>query len=279
MRMLREQARRTMPPQWVGVVGGFTEWQFSERRLPTLAELNEAAPDTPVFVLHLYDRALLNRAALRAVGYTKESPNPPAGEIVRDAAGNPTGLLIARPNAMILYAALAKGPKLSPEYQVNSSRHFMRELNRLGITSVIDAGGGFQNYPEDYKVVEQLHLEGLLTVRIAYNLFPQKPKEEIADFTRWTGMLKPRQGDDMYRHNGGGEMLVFSAADFEDFLEPRPEMADTMEAELERVVRLLAENRWPFRLHATYDETINRALNVFEKVNKDVPFDGIRFII
>jgi predicted amidohydrolase YtcJ len=110
-------------------------------------------------------------------------------------------------------------------------------------------------------------------------LFPQKPKEEIADFTRWTGMLKPRQGDDMYRHNGGGEMLVFSAADFEDFLEPRPELADTMEGELERVVRLLAENRWPFRLHATYDETITRALNVFEKVNRDVPFDEVRFII
>src|SRR5438105_12515908 len=101
MRMLREQARRTMPPQWVRVVGGFTEWQFSERRLPTLAELNEAAPDTPVFVLHLYDRALLNRAALRAVGYTKETPEPTGGHMSREQAGNPTGLLIARPNASI----------------------------------------------------------------------------------------------------------------------------------------------------------------------------------
>src|SRR4051794_29532099 len=279
LRMLKEQAQRTPAPQWVRVVGGWSEFQFAERRMPTLEEINAAAPDTPVFVLHLYDRAILNRAALRAVGYTKESPNPPGAEIQRDADGEPTGLLIARPNAMILYATLAKGPKLPFEDQVNSTRHFMRELNRLGITSVIDAGGGFQNYPDDYKVVEQLHREKFLTVRIAYNLFPQKPKEEIADFTRWTGMLKPRQGDDMYRHNGGGEMLVFSAADFEDFLEPRPELADTMEGELERVVRLLAENRWPFRLHATYDETITRALNVFEKVNRDAPFDGVRFII
>jgi predicted amidohydrolase YtcJ len=279
LRMLKEQAQRTPAPQWVRVVGGWSEFQFAERRMPTLEEINAAAPDTPVFVLHLYDRAILNRAALRAVGYTKDTPNPPGAEIQRDAGGEPTGVLIARPNAMILYATLAKGPKLPFEDQVNSTRHFMRELNRLGITSVIDAGGGFQNYPDDYKVVEQLHRDKLLTVRIAYNLFPQKPKEEIADFTRWTGTLKPRQGDDMYRHNGGGEMLVFSAADFEDFLEPRPELAPTMEGELERVVRLLAENRWPFRLHATYDETITRALNVFEKVNKDVPFDGVRFII
>ena len=51
-------------------------------------------------------------------------------------------------------------------------------------------------------------------------------------------------------------MLVFSAADFEDFLEPRPDLPTTMEAELTEVVTLLAKNRWPFRLHATYDETI-----------------------
>jgi predicted amidohydrolase YtcJ len=196
LRMLREQARRTPSGQWVRVVGGWSEFQFAERRMPTLDELNKAAPDTPVFVLHLYDRALLNRAALRAVGYTKESPNPPAGEIVRDAAGNPTGALIARPNAMILYSTLAKGPQLPPDYQLNSSRHFMRELNRFGITSVIDAGGGFQNYPEDYRIVEQLHKRGQLTVRIAYNLFTQTPKGELADFERWTGMVKSRQGDD-----------------------------------------------------------------------------------
>src|SRR5580704_17418396 len=84
LRMLREQATRTPTGQWVRVVGGWSEFQFAERRMSTLDELNQAAPDTPVFVLHLYDRALLNRAALRAVGYTKESPNPPAGEIVRD---------------------------------------------------------------------------------------------------------------------------------------------------------------------------------------------------
>jgi predicted amidohydrolase YtcJ len=58
----------------VRVVGGWTEFQFAEKRMPTLEELNAAAPDTPVFVLHLYDRALLNRAALQAVGYTKDTP-------------------------------------------------------------------------------------------------------------------------------------------------------------------------------------------------------------
>jgi predicted amidohydrolase YtcJ len=277
MRMLKEQARLTPPPQWVRVVGGWTEFQFAERRMPTLDEINEAAPETPVFVLHLYDRAFLNGAALRACGYTKDTPDPPAGEIQRDKRGNPTGLLIARPNALILYATLAKGPKLPFEDQVISTRHFMRELNRLGITSACDAGGGFQNYPDDYRVVADLAKRGELTVRIAYNLFTQRPKQEKEDFARWVKMTRPGEGDDYYRVNGAGEMLVFSAADFEDFLEPRPDLPQSLEAELTEVVTLLARNRWPFRLHATYDESITRFLNVFEAVNRDVPFDGLRW--
>jgi predicted amidohydrolase YtcJ len=116
----------------------------------------------------------------------------------------------------------------------------MRELNRLGITSAIDAGGGFQNYPEDYQIIEQLHKNGELTVRIAYNLFTQKPKGELADFQNWGSALTPRQGDDYL---------------------------------------LLAKNRWPFRLHATYDETIARALNVYEEVNREIPLQGLHWFI
>lgn len=277
MRMLKAQVLRTPAPQWVRVVGGFTEHQFVEKRLPTLDELNATAPDTPIFILHLYDRALLNAAALRAVGYDRNTPNPPGGQIERDRHGNPTGLLLAQPNAAILYSTLAKGPRLPAEYQKNSSRHFMREVNRLGVTSVIDAGGGFQNYPDDYRIIEELHAAGELTVRIAYNLFTQKPKQELADFSGWSKTVKPGQGDDLYRHNGAGEMLVYSAADFEDFRMPRPEMSASMESDLEPVVRLLAENRWPWRLHATYDETISRALDVFEKVHRDVPLSNLHW--
>jgi len=278
LRMLKEQVDRTPSPQWVRVVGGWSEFQFAERRMPTLEEINVIAPDTPVFILHLYDRAYMNKAALRAVGYTRDTPAPPGGEIQRDSSGEPTGLIIASPNAMILYSTLAKGPKLSLEHQVNSTRHFMTELNRFGITSVIDAGGGFQNFPDDYKVVNELNEKKQLTLRIAYNLFTQRPKQEFEDFENWTGSVELYQGDDMYRHNGAGEMLVFSAADFEDFLQPRPDLPDNMEAELERVVRLLVEKRWPFRLHATYNESISRFLNVFEKVNSDIPFAGIPWI-
>ncbi len=277
LKMLQEQVARTPPPQWVRVVGGWSEFQFVEKRLPTLQELNALAPDTPVFILHLYDSALLNAAALRAVGYTKETPDPAGGRIERDKFGNPTGLLIAEPNAMILYATLAKGPKLPLEDQINSTRHFMRELNRLGLTSCIDAGGGFQNYPEDYQVIEELHRKQQMTIRIAYNLFTQNPGKELSDFQRWSKVIQPYSGDGMYRQNGAGEMLAFSAADFEDFLYQRPDMPPKMESDLKGVVRFLVENRWPFRLHATYNETIERALAVFEEINREVPFNNLRW--
>ena len=274
LRMLKEQAQRTPPGQWVRVIGGWSEFQFAERRMPTLDEINAVSPETPVFVLHLYCRGMLNKAALRACGYTRDTPNPPAGEIQRDGNGNPTGLLIARPNAGILYATVGKQPKLPPEHQMNSSRHFMRELNRLGLTSLVDAGGGSQIYPDDYAIMEELHKRGEMTVRMAYNIFTQKPKQEKEDYLRCMKLTAPGQGDDFYRCNGAGEMLVYSAADFEDFLEPRPDLPSNLEKDLKAVVSLLAANQWPFRLHATYDESIARMLNVFEEVNREIPFNG-----
>lgn len=279
LRMLREQAARTPAPQWVRVVGGWSEFQFAERRMPTLEEINAAAPDTPVFILHLYDRALLNAAALRAVGIGPDTPDPPGGIIYRNRRGAPSGLLLAEPSALILYSTLAKGPILPFEDQLNSSRHFQRELNRLGVTSVLDAGGGGQNYPEDYRVIETLHARGEMSLRIAYNLFAQKAGHEFADYEKWTGMVRAGSGDAMLRLNGAGENLLWAAADFENFLQPRPHLATSMDAELERITRLLVEQRWPFRIHATYDESIARFLDVFERVNADVPFAGLRFLV
>ncbi|WP_372715729.1 amidohydrolase [Novipirellula sp.] len=276
---LKRQADMTPPPQWVRVIGGWNEFQFKEGRMPSIDEINKAAPDTPVFLLHLYDSALLNKAALRVLGFDRNTPNPPGGLIARDAKGNPTGLLIAEPSALILYSTIANAPKLSLEDQLNSTRHYLRELNRFGVTSVSDAGGGGQNYPEDYSVVKQLDEAGQLTVRIAYSLFAQKPGEELADYTRWLDMTKPGDGGDLLRVNGAGENLVWSAADFENFLQPRPDLRPLMEHELEAVIRKLAEARWPWRIHATYDESIGRFLDVFERVHREVPIDQLRWFI
>ncbi|RZB15780.1 amidohydrolase [Streptomyces sp. F001] len=264
--MLREQAARTPKGQWVRVVGGWSAEQFTERRLPTVAELNAAAPDTPVFVLHLYQSAVLNRAALKAAGFTKDTPDPKGGQIVRGRDGEPTGMLLAAPSALILYSTLAKAPVLDGEHRKTSTRHFLRELNRFGLTSAIDAAGGFQNFPDNYSTVIELAEAGELSLRIAYHLFPQTPGQEIDDLARWIEMARPEDGDAWLRLNGAGENLTWAAADFENFTQPRPELTPDYEAEFEKAVRLLMENGWGFRLHATYDETIRRDLAVFEKL-------------
>jgi predicted amidohydrolase YtcJ len=69
-------------------VVGVERFQFAEKRLPTLDELNKAAPDTPVFVLHLYD-ARCSTGPLKVVGYTRDTPNPPGGEISRTPTATP----------------------------------------------------------------------------------------------------------------------------------------------------------------------------------------------
>ncbi|MGX4733515.1 amidohydrolase [Kitasatospora griseola] len=263
--MLREQAERTPAGQWVRVVGGWSADQFVERRLPTLAELNAAAPDTPVFVLHLYQSALLNKAALRAAGFTRDTPDPAGGQIVRGHDGEPTGLLIAAPGALLLYSTLAKAPTLDEADKVDSTRHFLRELNRFGLTSAIDAAGGFQSFPENYGTVMELARRGELTLRIAYHLFPQTAGQELDDLKRWIDTVRPGEGDEWLRLNGAGENLTWAAADFENFTEPRPQLG-AYESEFEKAVRMLMENGWGFRLHATYDETIRRDLAVFEKI-------------
>jgi predicted amidohydrolase YtcJ len=277
LRMLREQVERTPPPQWARVIGGFNALQFRERRLPTLDELNAIAPETPVFILHLYDRALLNRAALRAIGWEDQVPAFPAAEVELDARGRPTGMLVAAPNATGLYAAIGKLPTLDEDDRINSTRLFLRELNRLGITSAIDAAGGGFTYPDDYRVVEKLRDSGELTVRIAYNLLTTQPGAELDQYRSWAKLASPGDGDEFLRHNGAGELLVWSGIDFEDFRQPRPDLPEVMEHDLADVIRFFAQRRWPFRLHATYDESITRFLDVFEQVDREIPFAGLRW--
>ncbi|MFC3196526.1 amidohydrolase [Parapedobacter deserti] len=279
LQLLKEQARRTPEGQWIRVVGGWNEYQFEEKRLPTLEEINEATGDVPTFILYLYGKAWLNKAGLEKLAITGDTPNPPEGLIQKDSNGDPTGLLVAEPNAFILYSTLGKLPNMTRVEEVNSTIQFMTELNRLGVTGVMDAGGGFQNFPDDYGITDELYEQGKITVRLPYFLFAQNKGSEPEDYNRWIGMVelhaeKPTNKIDYYV-GGGGENIVGDAADFENFLFPRPVLTPTMEFQLKRVIKLLVTNRWPFRLHATYNESIDRFLKVIEEVNQETPLDGL----
>ncbi len=278
--MIREAARHTPEGQWVRVIGGWSPYQFEERRMPTIAELNEAAPETPVFVLFLYSQGFLNRTGVERLGITPTT-EPPAGSRYEFIDGG--AILHAEPNPTILYQTIARLPQLSPEDQVNSTRHFYRELNRLGLTSAIDAGGGGHAFPENYEGSRVLAETEGLPLRISYYLFPQKPGKELQDFERWIEEnTQGSSGDANHIHGyeleGGGEFLTWSAGDFENFMAPRPDLADGYRGELKAVTELLVRNGWPIRIHATYDESISKILDVFEEVFREQEYQG-RWVI
>lgn len=280
--LVSEQAKRTPKGQWVRVIGGWSPYQFKEKRMPTLEELNKAAPNTPVFVLFLYSGGLLNKAGMKALGIGRNSVAPEGSRYERDADGNPTGRLIADPNPMILYRTIAALPPLDAKQQYNSSIQFYRHLLSLGETSAVDAGGGGHQFPNDYKASTKLAADGELPMRVSAFLFPQKPGEERKQFEEWMAGYHHDQNfhsdhDNGYVIEGGGELLVWSASDYENFTSGRPDLKAQAEEELEEVVRLHVKNGWPFRIHATYDESIGRMLNVLEKVNETQPLSKVRW--
>ena len=290
LNMIAEQAKDTPSGQWVRVIGGWSPYQFAEQRMPTPAELTRAAPDTPVYVLFLYSQGFLNKAAVETLGLTPGMQTPPgtAYEFTDDGGA----IIHAKPNPDLLYGTIGALPPMTAEQQAVSTRHFYRELNRFGLTSVVDAGGGGHHFPEDYAGSEALAQTGELPVRISKYLFPQAKGNELAEFQRWTQdwEVNANRAQDLmnaYVVRGGGEFLVWAAGDYENFLDDRPDITTRPQwrSQLLDVTRHLLQNRWPLRIHATYDESVNHILDVFneahalEVADGRLGFGGIRFAI
>jgi predicted amidohydrolase YtcJ len=271
LQMIRKQAMRTPKGQWVRVVGGWSPYQFREKRMPTIAELNDAAPGTPVYVLFAYSEGLLNRAGVAALGWTPDT-KPPEGGSYEFVDG---GAILRKPAAA--YTPIGKLPALSAEDQVDSTQHFFRELNRFGLTSVIDAGGTNLPYPDDYQALAKLATRPSFPVRVSNLLFAQRPGTEREFYEKLSAEEKLNVNRAASRLNGyvfdgAGEVLVWSSADFEDFMAPRPDLKPQMERELAEVTRFVAKKQWPIRQHATYDQSVSRILDVFEPIFKETGY-------
>jgi len=271
LEMIRDQAKRTPKDQWVRVIGGWSPYQFKEKRMPTVAELNDAASDTPVFVLFAYSQVLLNKAGVAALKLTPES-KPAEGDHYEFVDGG----AIIRGTAAV-NATVAKLPPLSDVGdQLNSTQRFFRELNRFGMTSTVDAGARVA-YPDDFQAVATMASRPKFPMRISNFLTAQNAGTELKAFEKWTAGEK-RGGNraasrlNGYVLEGAGEVLLFGAHDFENFMAPRPEWKEQVERDLTAVTRVIASRQWPIRIHATYDETISRILDVFEPVFKEAGY-------
>ena len=271
---IRTEAERVPEGEWVRVIGGWSPFQFEERRMPTVEELNEIAPDTPVFVLYLYSQGFLNQAGVEALGYTPETETADGSRIEFLEGGG--AILHADPNPAILYSTIGALPQMSEDDMVNSTRHFYRELNRLGMTSSIDAGGGGHVFPEDYVGTRNVATNDGLPLRLTYYLFAQDPGGELAEFEDWIANNQVGENLDVahdhgYELDGAGEFLVHSVGDWENFLAPAPDLSERKDprGDLHEVTTMLVEAGWPLRQHATYGDSVALIMDVFEQVAEE----------
>ncbi|MEO1012202.1 MAG: amidohydrolase [Bacteroidota bacterium] len=265
--MLAEEVKHTPKGQWIRVVGGFSWEQFREKRMPTLEEINKVAPNHPVYIFYLYAYGMLNRKAVEVLDYDTEPIDLyHKGRIEKDRMGRATGIITAAPSGLIMYKTLTKLPTKTKEQQILGTRHFMNEMNVLGLTSISDAGGGGMQYPDAYDVIGDVHQRGLSTVRVGIHTFPQVGGREYDDYKKWVGMIKPGDGDDMYRFIGGGENIAWAAYDYEIFAQERPDLERNVKEVALPIYKLLAENNWPWRQHITYNESAEILLDIYEEV-------------
>ena len=155
----RETARRPRGT-WIWTPRTYPT-RLSEHRFPTRAELDAAAPDHPVIVDCAYAFSL-NTAALKAAGITRDSPNPPGGSIVKDASGEPSGLL------RNTRALLARFQRASQEATADALEQVHRQYLASGITSVIERGAtreGFETYKR-LKSAGRLQVRSTVTIRV-----------------------------------------------------------------------------------------------------------------
>jgi predicted amidohydrolase YtcJ len=275
LEMIREQAKRTPKDQWVRVMGGWSPYQFRERRMPSVAELNAAAPDTPVLVLFAYSEVFLNRAGVAALQLTSASPSAQVGRVDFVDGG-----AIVSGGSPAVYAAIGSLPTLAdPADKLNSTRYFLRELSRFGLTSVVDVGATGIAYPNDYAPLTTLASRPKFPVRFSNFVFAHKRGAEVDSFAKWTRQEQLDVNLAASRLNGftlqgAGEILAWDAADYENFMYDRPELNEQTIAELAEVTRVIAKGRWPMRVHATYDESISHILDVFERIFEETNYTG-----
>src|SRR5207302_9544638 len=135
--------------------------------------------------------------------------------------------------AAAVYWPIGQLPALSAEDQVNSTQHFFRELNRFGLTSAIDAGGTNLPYPDDYQALAELATRPSFPIRVSNLLFAQRPGTEREFYEKLSvgekhNVNRAASRLNGYVFDGAGEVLVWSSADFEDFMAPRPDLKPQM---------------------------------------------------
>ncbi|HZL93474.1 MAG TPA: amidohydrolase [Vicinamibacterales bacterium] len=266
---IRAAARAMKPGSWLIVAGGWNVQQFEENRRPTQAELTDVAPNNPVYVQLGYGWAMLNPLAHKALGLTNESDLPQGGRFERDSNGALTGAVTGAQNAIV--ALFDRLPRPTFAQQIEGTKAFFRELNRLALTGVVDPGGNNLTAP-DYEALFKVWRDKAMTVRVAYTLNGQTPGKEFEELRDLTGLLPMGFGDDMLRFNGLGERITVAMNN-----NNAPSQAD--KDAYYRIVRWAADRGMSLTMHWGNDASVDHLLSIFERVNAEIPIAPLRWSI
>ena len=266
---IRKAAQTKPRGSWLIVAGGWNEQQFAEKRRPTQAELEAAAPENPVYVQLGYGWAVLTDDGLRALNIAADADIPNGGRLERDAGGKPTGA-VTGPQAAII-ALFDRLPRPTYAQQVEGTREFFRELNRLGMTGAMDPGGNNLT-PADYAAVQEVWRRGEMTVRVAYSLNGQTSGREFDDYKSLLALVPMGFGDASLHFVGLGERLTEAMNN-----NPRPTDAD--KEKYFEIARWAAQRGYGLTMHWGPDATVDQLLTIFERVNKEIPIAPLRWSI
>ncbi len=270
------------PGAWIFTLGGWFEDQFTDDKTGfTLDELDAVTRDHPAFIQSKYDHAFVNTAWLEVLRFPvnasradTENAEGLAADIARDATGRATGRLDG--GFWMISRAIERFPPVTDEEQHRGIIALMEHCNRLGLTTVFDAGGmGIQE--TSYQRIQKLADAGEMTLRIYYTLWggldPSKADELITKLET----IRPFQGDDMYRQIALGE-IYYQPFHFDNLTRTVSPTDDEI-ATARRILTAAAANGWPVETHATQPSTINRLFDVIEAVDASHPVRALRWSI
>ena len=264
---IRDAARSSKPGSWLIVAGGWNVQQFQENRRPTAAELREAAPNNPVYVQLGYGWVVMTPSAFDALNIHGEADLPAHGKFELDGNGKPSGAISGGQDAII--ALFDRLPLPNFEQQVEGTQKFFRELNRLGLTGVVDPGGNNVT-PESYEAIFKVWREGKLTMRVAYALCGMTPGKEFDEYKSLLQMSPMGFGDGLLRFNGLGERITWA-------LNNNAKPSEDEKEKYYQIVRWAAQHGMAVTMHTSNDAAANLILGIFERVNREAPIANLRW--
>jgi len=266
---IRQRAASAKPGTWIIVGGGWTANQFKERRRPTQAELEMASPNNPVYVQMNYAWVAMTRSGFRLLNIASDADLPSGAKLERDSSGNLTGAITGNQPGIV--ALFDKLPRPTFEEQVDGTKKFFRELNRLGLTGIGDPGGN-NLPPSEYQALFKVWREHQLTVRISYSLNGQTAGAEIEEFQSLTRLLPEGFGDDMLRFNGLGERVTWA-------MNNNDNPSDADKANYYQIAKWAAERGMSLTMHWNNNSSVDHLLTLFERLNKETPIVQLRWSI